>query len=222
LNRFLFVSSIAAVGSTGDSGIYDEMMIPNPESDYGKSKLRVENELKKTAGKIPYTIVRLPLVYGPRCKRGLYTGFKIANKGFHLVVSKTYTNVGFVKDIVKGMEQAANNPNAIGQAYFLGEDRIYSSDEIAEHIIRTLNKKTIKIKIPYFFLYSITAVVEGFTSLAKAGPVLHKRSLSIYLKSNWRFSMKKAREELNYKTDFPLPEGLKITADWYQRNNFLN
>jgi nucleoside-diphosphate-sugar epimerase len=221
LKRFLFVSSVATVGPTGDSQVFDEKNSPNPKTHYGKSKLLAENYLRESGEKIPYTIVRLPLVYGPRSLRGLYLIFKIINSGFQLLVGKSKTNLGFVKDIVKGMILSAENPVAVGQIYFLGEDRIYSSCELTRHITDALGKKTLKIWVPYSFLYSLAFFIEKFADVTGTHAAIRRDSLSAYLNSNWRFSMKKAKKELKFKTEYPLEKGLKITANWYKEKGIL-
>ena len=221
LKRFLFASSTAAAGDTGDSGVFDEEKSANPKTDYGKSKLMAENYLREKGENIPYTIIRFPLVYGPRSLGGLYTIFKMVNSGFQLLIGKIHTNVGFVKDIVNGVILAAESPAAVGQTYFLGEDRVYSSREIVRHIIDVLGKKTVKIRIPYFIVYTMAFLIETFSNLTGKHPLIRRHSVSAYLNSNWRFSMKKARKELKFETRYALPEGLKITADWYKEEGII-
>ena len=221
LKRFLFASSVATVGPTKNSGIYDETATPNPKSVYGKTKLLTEIYLQEVKKKIPYTIVRLPLVYGPRSLRGMYSVFKIINSGYLLLTGKCDTSVGFVKDVVTGMIQAAESPVAQSQTYLIGEDKYYCTHEITRQIVKAVGKKTFKIRIPYFFLYSIVLILEKITDLMNKSPMIRRDSLSAYLNSNWRFTTKKAREELNFKARYPLPEGLKITAEWYRENGLL-
>jgi nucleoside-diphosphate-sugar epimerase len=221
LKRFLFVSSIAAVGETGKSGYADETITPNPRSDYGKSKLAAENYIKEVGDKLPSTIVRLPLVYGPRNFHDIYTIFRFAGKRIKLVLGSTSTSVGFVKDITSGIILAAEKDCAIGQTYFLGEEEAYSYPELAGHVARGVGKKTVKVRIPYFILYIIAFFVETVSAIKGTEPFLQRRPLKEFLKSNWRFSMKKAMEELNFKTEYPLPRGAKITADWYRENGFI-
>jgi len=221
LKRFLFVSSIAAVGDTGDSEYFNEESTPRPYSDYGKSKLMTEKYLKEKGEKIPYTIVRLPLVYGPRNFHDMYTMFKFVNRRLQLLVGKVSISVGFVKDVVRGMILAAENPVAVGQTYFLGEEGAYSYPKLIQHVAEVLGKKTLKIRIPYFVLYSFAFLCEAFAALTRTYPLLLRRSLDAYLNSNWRFSMKKAKEDLNFEAEYPLPKGLKISAQWYKENGFL-
>jgi nucleoside-diphosphate-sugar epimerase len=136
-------------------------------------------------------------------------------------LGKIVTSVGFVKDIVRGMILAAENPRAVGQTYFLGENRAYSSRELAKHVADALGKKTLKVRFPSFLLYTMAFFAEAVAALTKTRPLVLKRSLDAYLNSNWRFSMKKAKEELNFEAEYPLPKGLKVSAQWYKENGFL-
>ena len=221
LKRFLFASSVAAMGSNGRPGVFNEEKIPDPSSYYGKMKLLAENYLKKMKNFIPYSTVRFPLVYGPRNFDGMYPVFKLANSGFRLMIGKSDTNVAYVKDIVRGMILVAETPVAKGRLYLLGEDKIYSTHEIINHIARAVGKKTIKIPIPYFLLYFLAFVVEIFYDLVGKYPLMPRKSLSAYLNSHWRFSMKKARDELNFMSEYALPRGLSETAEWYKKNGYL-
>ena len=221
LKRFLFASSIATMGPTGDSRVCDETITPNPITHYGKTKLMAENYLEKVRENIPYTIVRLPLVYGPRSFNGMYSTFKTVNSGFPLLAGNSNTNVGFVKDIVKGIILSSKNPIAVGQIYILGEEKIYNSREIINHIVRVMNKNTLIIRIPYFLLYFMVFIHEKFADITKREPWIWRDSLSSYLNSNWRFSVKKAQKDLAFKAEYPLIKGLKATASWYKKNGFL-
>jgi len=217
--RFLYVSSFAAVGPTGKGKIFDEEASCHPVSEYGKSKLKAEQYLKSLNGKLPYTTVRLPVVYGPGSFGGLYPFFKFTNKRIQFSFGKGETCVGFVTDIVEGMIQASESSNTVGKTYFLGENRIYTSQEIYNIVAKGVGKKVIKIRIPYWFLYIISFIFELYGRITQTKPVLKRDDLSSYLKYRyWRFDISQAEKEFGYRTKFPFEKGAKITADWYKMN----
>lgn len=220
LGRFVLASSMAVMGSTPETGTYDESMPPDPQSDYARSKLLAEECLPSFSQRIPYTILRLPLVYGPRSKRGLNALFRMANRRISVFVEKTFVNVGYVLDVAKGMFLAAHSEAAVGNVYFIGENRIYDSAEIVRLIARSVGKKNIEVKLPYPLLYGLAAVIEGIASMTKSHPIVRKKYLSEYLRSHSRFSMKKAMEDFDFSADYPLETGVKLTADWYKENGF--
>jgi nucleoside-diphosphate-sugar epimerase len=217
--RFLFASSLAAVGGTPPTGIYDENHEAAPISDYGHSKLRAERYLQ--AQDIPATVVRLPLVYGPRSFRGMYPLFKLAARGLQLSIGRTSFIVGFVEDIARGIVQAAEHPDAAGQVYFLGEDRIYNSKEICAVVGAAGGRRTVKIPMPYPLLYSSASVLEIAARLLRKNPLLWRRNLTEYLHRHYRFSIQKAQRDLGFASRVPLSAGIRLTADWYRRHGYL-
>jgi len=217
--RFLFASSFAAVGGTPNRGIYDENWEAAPFSAYGRSKLLAENYL--LAQEIPATVLRLPLVYGPRCFRGIYPIFKLAAHGLRLSTVKVSTVVGFVEDVARGIALAAESPAAAGQVYFLGEDRIYDSDEICAAISAGHDRRPLKVHVPYAVLYGSAFLMEMAARLRKKNPLLWRRSLTEYLHRHYRFTTEKARRDFGFASQVQLAEGACRTFSWYRQQGHL-
>jgi len=72
VRHFIYLSSTKVMGDEG--GYFDEHSVPHPVDDYGKSKLEAELGLAKLQDVSPHSepwavsIVRPPLIYGPRVK----------------------------------------------------------------------------------------------------------------------------------------------------------
>ncbi|MCP4149000.1 MAG: NAD-dependent epimerase/dehydratase family protein, partial [bacterium] len=122
LKRFLFVSSIAVVGPSGKKKIFDETTPYNPVTEYGKSKLKAEQYLVSIKDKLPFTTVRLPLVYGPYSKGGLFVFYKLLNKRLNVSFGGGASNLAFVWDVVNGMILAAESAGTLSETYILGEE----------------------------------------------------------------------------------------------------
>ncbi len=222
LERFLFVSSIAAVGPTGKDEILDESSPCKPVTDYGSSKLMAEQYLNSLNGRFPFTIIRLPLVYGPRSNGGLFIFFKLINKRIYLDTGDGVASVCFVQDALDGMIKALESKNTLGKTYILGEKNLYSLRQISDIVANALKKRPIKIRIPYFLLYSVAILFEIYAKMTRSSPVLTRYELSSYLKHRyWRFDPGKAVLDFAFQTLFPLEKGAKITADWYKENNLI-
>lgn len=221
LKRFLFVSSVAAVGESGCSGKLDEKSRPNPKSVYGESKLEVEAYLVQLQHKIPFTIVRLPLVYGPGSRRGLLMLFKIINKGVRPANLRNRLNVGFIEDITNGIKLAAESEISLNRTYFLGENMVYNGEALMDGIALALAKRTVKLPLPYWLIYFICSAIEKTCDLIGKNPPLRSDSIKSYFKANWSISVDRAEKEFAYRTRYPLERGLKLTAEWYKKNNYL-
>jgi nucleoside-diphosphate-sugar epimerase len=222
LKRFLFVSSVAAMGPAQEKEIFDEEVRCKPVSDYGRSKLLAEQSLNSIKTRLPITIVRLPLVYGPRTFWGLFYLYKAINKGIRIDIGQAETNVGFVTDIVNGMILASESPIAAGKTYHLGEDKTYSLNELMNIIEKALGKKRGRLKIPYSLLNLTALLFELYAKITGTKPVIQKQVITDYFKYRyWRMDMSKAKREFGFKAKVPFETGAKITADWYKKEGFI-
>jgi nucleoside-diphosphate-sugar epimerase len=220
--RFIFVSSTAVIGPSGKNVFLDENSPCRPVSDYGRSKLLAEEYLVSLKDSWPYTIIRLPLVYGPGSRGGLYIFFRLLSKGIQLNVGKLESTLCFVGDVVQGMIDAAENANASGEIYILGENKVYHFKEVCHTISSILGKRPVKIPAPYFLLYGFSFFFEIYSGLTNTVPVLTRRNLAQYFKYRyWRFDTSKAVRDFGFNSRFPLERGAKITIDWYRQNGFL-
>lgn len=214
--KFLFVSSIAAVGPTGKDNLLEETAPCCPVNAYGNSKKMTEEYLR-SLDKLPFTIVRLPLVYGPRSKSGLRPIFYFSIKGLQLANLEGETNIAFVEDIVGGIIKAAESSNTLHQTYFLGE-RSYTSREVLEMIEKACGRRATKIYIPLVLLYLVGWFLESVSRLTKTKPLMGGDEFLSYLKHRyWRFDTTKAVKDFGYETKYPLEAGAKITVDWYKK-----
>jgi nucleoside-diphosphate-sugar epimerase len=64
--RFVLVSSIAAGGFGTTQHPLREDMIPRPATTYGRTRLEAEEIVREHASRMDCTVLRLPLMYGPR------------------------------------------------------------------------------------------------------------------------------------------------------------
>ncbi|MGD2245126.1 MAG: NAD-dependent epimerase/dehydratase family protein, partial [Candidatus Aminicenantes bacterium] len=216
--RFLFVSSHAVMGPTSGNRIFNEEDDCHPVSDYGKSKLLAEEYLRSVNGQIPYTIVRLPVVYGPRSLKGFYSAFKLLKNRVHIDFRKGESNVGFVCDMVEGIIAASTSSKTLGKTYFLGEKRTYSMKELFEAVQKAVGKKALKIKIPYFVAYLFAYLSEWYAGINGGHVLLFRHDIKY---PHWRMDVSKAEGDFGFETKTPFDEGIRITADWYRENGYL-
>lgn len=220
--RFLFLSSTAAVGPSGKDKTHNEDTVCQPVSHYGKSKLMAEQYLGSLDGKFPHTIIRLPLVYGPGSRGGLYIFFKLLNKRISLSFGKGETNLFYVSDAVEGIIKAAESPIAIGKTYILGENKIYSFRQIRDTIVKTVKKRPVKLFIPFSLMYVVAFFFEMIARIAKKRPSLTRNEMKSYAKYRyWRFDTDKATRDFGFQSRVSLEQGLRTTFDWYKERDLI-
>lgn len=220
--RFLFASSVTVMGPSGKDGLLDEGAPCRPLSVYGKSKLAAEEYLASAENTLPYTIIRLPVVYGPGSDGGMYIFFKLISKGLQVNVGTLEATVCFVWDVVHGMIAAAGSPRARRETYILGEEKTYQLKQIYQTIASILGKRTITLPLPYFVLHVLSFLVEIHSKLTKSIPAMTREELTMYLKNHyWKYDTRKASRDFGFQSRHPFAEGAAITIDWYRKNGYI-
>ncbi|MBQ8043917.1 MAG: NAD-dependent epimerase/dehydratase family protein [Clostridia bacterium] len=79
IKQFIFLSSMSVYGM--DIGIITKKTYPNPVTNYGKSKLMAENDIRKIEdAEFKVAVVRPPMIYGEGCKVNYNALIKFAEK----------------------------------------------------------------------------------------------------------------------------------------------
>ena len=217
LRRFLYLSSLAAVGPSASGAPVDENVTPAPVSSYGKSKLEGEEALLRHKSAVPVTVIRPPAVYGPR-DRDLYLFFKMVKKGFYPHWGKCYYSLLYVDDLVEGMITAATARGTEGETFFLSDGSVYSNEEIAEEIMRVMNAKGVRMKLPKT---AMTLLVEIGEKLGGGTSIINRDKLRELRHSHWVCEAGKAQKEFRFIPKVTMKEGIKWTADWYRIHQWL-
>jgi len=216
VKRFIYVSSLAAVGPSKNGAPVDEHTLPSPVSSYGKSKLEGERAVLKFKDIIPVTVVRPPAVYGPR-DRDMLMMFRMIKKGFFFDLGKCYYSLLYVDDLVQGILLSAENKEAIGNIYFLCDGKIYTSEEIANEISSALGVKARPVKVPKFTMPLFAAISERIN---KQG-IINRDRVKDFRHTHWICDARKAEKEIGFSPKVGLKEGVRWTADWYRNHQWL-
>jgi nucleoside-diphosphate-sugar epimerase len=216
VKRFIYLSSLAAVGPSKDGTPLREDAPPSPVSNYGRSKLEGETVVLSYRDSLPVTILRPPAVYGPRDK-DLLVFFKMIKKGVFPNWGKCYYSLLYVDDVVQGIIAAAENKRAEGKIYFLSDSKVYTDEEIATEISSVLDVKVTRLKVPKFVMPFFAFLGE---KISERG-IINRDKMRELRYSHWICDAKKAREEIGFLPKVGLKEGIKWTADWYMIHRWL-
>ena len=222
IKKFVFVSSQTAVGPGTGKNPVNENIAPHPITTYGKSKLAAEQQVMLFKDVIPVTILRVAAVYGQR-DTATFDYFKSAHMGLELLIGfhDTYVSLVHCKDIVYGLILAAESEKSCGQIYFLGSEKYYSWDEIGYITKNVMNKKLLRIRVPKPLVFVIGGISQ-LVSRFKAKPsVLNFEKAYDLVQDNWCCDITKAKDELGYKPEITLEEGIRETVKWYLDNKWM-
>ena len=222
VKRFLYVSSLAAIGPAENGVPIKEDQPPHPVSDYGKSKLKGEEVLKSYIKEVPITILRPGAIYGPR-DRDILHFFRWVKKGIQPLLGgeERYVDLCHVNDIIKGIILAAETPTSSGETFFLASGVSYSWEKIGEIIAQALGRKGKKVVIPYFLLALAASFAEVVGWLKGKPAPFNRQKLREMQQKYWICDISKARIQLGYRPQVSIGEGIKQTASWYIENGWL-
>lgn len=222
MKRFVFLSSLAAAGPSPDGSPRREDDTPRPVSIYGRSKLEGEICCAKFKSQLPITIIRAPIVLGPR-SRTLYRYLKPLKRGIRLRFRQesNLLSLVHVQDLVRGILIAAAHPKSSGETYFIANSEPYSWSQLFDSIAKLVNRKTISITIPLWTFSMAAALSEFYSKLSGKPGMLNFDKLGEIRNSFWVCSTEKVREQLGFTTSLSLEEGLRQNIDWYLQNGWL-
>ncbi len=222
LSRFLYVSSAAAAGPPMDGRPKKESDECRPVTPYGESKRAGETATLTFKNKFPVTIIRPPAIYGPKDK-GMFTFFSLTSRGFYPLIGAgdSFVNIVCALDLVEGIIQAALEPKAAGEIFFLAEKKIYSWREAGQTIAASCGKKGRALRIPKWFLFTAAGINEFFSNIFGQAALISRGKAVDLSQKFWTCETSKAEQTFGYQTRYPLPEGAKLTFDWYKKAGWL-
>jgi len=222
ISRFLFVSSQTAAGPGRTLQPVDEYDSPNPISDYGKSMLAAELAVLKHKQQLPVTIVRPPLVYGPR-DSDLLSFFKTVKKGIipDIGGQSKYISMIFISDLIRGIVKAAESEKSFGRIFFLTNPLPVTIEELARRTLKVFGKKGFRLKLPSIIMNSAALLSEGFDSITQRPGLFNRQKVRELQQNFWICSSKRAAADLNFEASVSIEEGVRETISWYKEKNWL-
>jgi nucleoside-diphosphate-sugar epimerase len=216
--RFVHVSSLAVAGP-GDR--VDEETPCSPISLYGRSKWEGESEVWKRRDRTPVTVIRPPVVYGPR-DFGLYDLYRTVSKGLRPEIGgRKVISIVHARDLAEGIARAGEAPAGAGQAFYLANGETVEISAVLDLIQRALGARAVRVGIPDRVVRFLGAVVEDGARLAGKRSMFGRDKALEMTQKAWCCSPVKAERLLQWKARIPLEQGMTETATWYKSQGLL-
>ncbi len=217
VRRFVYISSNSPMGfNTSRDKLFTEEDSPNPYKAYGKSKYLAEQAVKEAEneGKIETVILRPCWFYGPRQPARQTTFFKMIKKGNPIIFGKgkNLRSTSYVDNTVQGIVLAVESEKAVGQLYWIADERPYETIQIYRTVAEILGVKKLKPRKIPAFSSGLFGTIDGMMQFVGmynqqihvAGEMAHSIACSI----------DKAKRELGYKPEIELREGMRRSIEW--------
>ena len=222
--RVVHVSSLAAAGPAPDGAALSEDDEPRPVSLYGKSKL--EGEWKMRAHVPEATIVRPPVVYGPR-DTDVFQILKSASRGLALRIAggknrgENWFSAIYVADLVEGILLAAQSPTAAGKTWFLAHPSPVSFTEMIADVAMAIGRTPRIVTIPPSAAFAAASCVEALSKLTRKPGILSRDKVREMVRARWVCSAEKAKRELTFEAPTDFREGIEKSIAWYRTAGWL-
>ncbi|MBO6032499.1 MAG: NAD(P)-dependent oxidoreductase [Prevotella sp.] len=225
LKRFVFVSSLSIFGAIKEQQPYEEIResdTPQPNTEYGRSKLAAERYLDTLGARLPYIILRPTGVYGPREKDYFIMAKSIKqHSDFAVGYQRQDITFVYVEDVVQAVFLALEKGEN-GRKFFLSDGEVYQSATFSNLIHETLGRPWwIRITAPVWVLRIVTFFGEYIGRMTGKVTALNNDKYNILKQRNWRCDIQPATDELGYQPKVQLEEGVRRTIQWYKENKWL-
>ncbi len=221
VRRLVHVSSITVHGNDV-GGLADETAPvreePNP---YTQTKIAGERLLQRLIREegAQVTIVRPGWIYGPRdaASFGRFADM-IRRQGMVVIGSgQNHIPLIYVADVARGIMQAADAPQAVGQAYLLVNDERVTQTDYLDLIAKDLSVAPPHRHIPYHAALAAGAAAETMAKSLhrQSPPPLMRYGLQLLGGEN-QFVITKARQQLGFNPRVAVDEGVRLSVDWFQ------
>lgn len=222
IQRFLYVSSLSAVGPSVDGRPVSESTPYHPVSHYGKSKMRAELEVLNVREKLPITIVRPSAVYGPR-ERDMFDYIKLIERGIELLIGfgEKFLSLIYCDDLVDGIIRAAESRATCGKTYFLSSESYYSETELGETIAKVVASHPIKVHLPHAAVFAVGAASAAIAKVTRSQSFFNLEKARESVQHSWTCSVENAIRDFGFHPHVGLEEGMRRSYAWYRMKGWL-
>jgi nucleoside-diphosphate-sugar epimerase len=211
---------MAAIGPTIKGRPLRGDEAPRPVTAYGRSKLAAEQAV--TASALPWTIVRPPMVYGPRDQEVLKV-FRLARFGVAPVLGDGSQELSAVHggDLAEGLIAAGTTVAAAGRAYYACHPEVFTGADMARAVGRAMGKSPAVIRIPATIGRGVLMLTEAAARLTGHTTILTADKANEFFQPAWTADPGPLMRDTGWKAAHDLRSGLEETYRWYRTAGWL-
>jgi nucleoside-diphosphate-sugar epimerase len=222
LQRIVHCSTTGVHGETGRTPAAEDAPFA-PTNPYEVTKLEAELLVLRACQEqgLPVSVARPGLVYGPGDLH-LLGFFSSIKKGLFRVIDggKALLHPIYIDDMTAAFLLCAERPQAIGHSYNLAGDRAVTICELATAIAHSLDKELPGGSIP-LWLANLASDIFALTPGMRGEHAPLTRSRVKFLTRSRVYDISRAQNELGFSPRVQLEEGMKKTAAWYHKHEYL-
>ncbi len=221
VGRFVLGSSRGVYGLS-KGGVLSELTPTAPNSPYRESKLRAERAVAACDAEhgLPFVILRLPSMIGPRAMGWLGLFRAVSAGGFRLIGrGRNRMHPCPVGDAVDVLVRAAWTEGIDGQTYVFSGREPTTLRGFLELIARELGVTLSSVSLPSApYRVADWLLQKALTPLRGHNPLPSRYELFF---ASYEIDNTKARADLGYDPQVSLEDAVRATAHWYRQTGQL-
>ena len=221
VKQFIYISTIAVVGTTPTQNIIDETTVCKPQEPYQLSKLEAETRVLAYGNEgLPVIVLRPGGFFGPW---GRYAFnrlfFEEPLKGWRVKVDggKHIMFPVFVPDVAQGIMKAMEKGKP-GEIYNIC-GRSLTHNELNGIVSKLAGIRSWRFNVPTSLMLTLARAWTGLSRVTGREP-FYPINLAPYVFQDWHVSIAKAEKELGF-VPTPFEEGARQTLQWYKDQGIL-
>jgi dihydroflavonol-4-reductase len=218
--RLVLVSSLAAGGPAIRGMPLNGSEAPKPVTAYGRSKLAAERVVK--ASVLPWSIVRPPIVYGPRDREVLKL-FRLGRLGIAPVFGDGTQELSAVHavDLANALIAVGNSPIAIGRIYNACHPEVFTSAEFCRAIGAAMGRPVGTLCIPAVVGRALLSLTGTSARLTGQTTILTSDKANEFFQPAWTGDPTPLMNDCGWRAGYDLRSGLADTYRWYREAGWL-
>ena len=223
VERFLYISSIAAQGPAPSRAPEPPETVLHPVSAYGRSKAAGEEELLAYQGRYPITILRPPMIYGP-ADTGLQAFFWLARRGVsaRLGDGGNLVDAIFGPDLAEAIAAILRAPaQELSRYHVCGQDGPFTWNDLLSTLERVAGRRLWIPSLAPSVFHGFARCSELWAALSRTEPMLDRTRVVEMRQPAWICDPSSLIRDTGWQPDTKLEDGMRQTMDWYREHGWV-
>jgi nucleoside-diphosphate-sugar epimerase len=222
LQRFVYVSSLAAHGPSPDGKPRQVDAQPNPITAYGRSKLAGEDLVRLSAVAPRSVIFRPPAIYGPRDPALVpffqFARFRIAPL---LMGGSNRISIVYGPDAAVAIATAATaEADVNAKVYTLDDGAVYTWRQVLAAVEKAIGHRALPVSCPRWTFEAAAAGSEAFGAVTRRAVSLTRDKVREMAQKHWVCDSEALRRDLGWSPAVTIGAGARLTAAWYKEHGW--
>jgi nucleoside-diphosphate-sugar epimerase len=223
VKRFIHFSSVAVYGLDPPDGADEGTPYQPCGNLYCDTKIEAEKAVwdshRKTG--LPVVVIRPANVYGPYSNPWTIRPIELINSGLMILINRGagLCNYVFIDNLLDATLAATKRDASLGEVYLISDGATATWKQFFGFYAEMAGKRAIK-SVPEWLARLVALGFEGAAMLSGRPPKIRREGIR-FLTRHARFSIEKAKRDLNYQPRISLEEGMKVTEQWLRVSGYL-